>query len=316
MDLIYFSDFHGSHAKPPRRIDEDFVKTQISKLTEILDFACDNKVEKILFGGDFFHSFSPAFFFFHEVCKVFSKYRKKNPKLFPIESCIGTASHDLEGGAESSSVFSAIFLLETLEFFSFSRRLSFGDRLFLVKLHAHQELKEVHGEKFNEDSAKIYRFRILMAHHQFLPSGNFPFPGTDTQTFETFYDLVLCSHFHHPFEVKRKNTTFLNPGCLVRRRSDETHKPSFYVISLTGKGLEYKKIELKSGKPYEEVFMSEKDVNIEKYKDFLEAFKCGLVSQDFESLLKESMEYLKLNDIEVRNKILKEFEKLSVSCKV
>jgi DNA repair exonuclease SbcCD nuclease subunit len=124
-------------------------------------------------------------------------------------------------------------------------------------------------------------FNILVAHGMLLPSAAFPFiscvdPNLEKKkkdaknknksivyctTIDDILnnsqdnkpDLILSGHYHDGFEVKKKNTVFLNPGSFGRN-SICKRSVFYYVINIINGSLIYQLEEINSALPYQKVF--------------------------------------------------------------
>jgi DNA repair exonuclease SbcCD nuclease subunit len=80
----------------------------------------------------------------------------------------------------------------------------------------------------------------------------------DDEKFLENYKLIICGHWHRQYQFKRKNTTVINAGVILRRTIEEKDIPCVNLINLDN--MLRTKIKLKSAKPTSEV-ISKKHLN-------------------------------------------------------
>ena len=124
--------------------------------------------------------------------------------------------------------------------------------------------------------------KIAVVHGMICPS-NLIASHVLIKNIQTNYDYVLCGHNHIPFEQTINGTSFLNPGCLGRTKSNEVAiRPS--VLFLDTEKNEHKFIPLESAKKGEEVFDLEKIKEKKALLGSLDNFINGLTSVNLKSL--------------------------------
>lgn len=81
---------------------------------------------------------------------------------------------------------------------------------------------------------------VIVTHANISPTSGLPFEHFPVDTLTSTADLVLCSHYHKKFVMKKDNTIYYNPGTLTRQVILEqtkgvTPKLSLIEISSLGK---------------------------------------------------------------------------------
>jgi len=124
----------------------------------------------------------------------------------------------------------------------------------------------------------------------------------------TNYDLVLCSHFHALFDETINNTRFINSSSLCRLSiTEKNHKPTVAIIDTETRDVKF--IELKSAKPFEEVFDLSKIDTKKEFNADIEKFIKSIESAEFQEMSITGI----INQIAKEKKIDKEVVNLIVN---
>jgi len=241
MKILYVADMHLRTLKPVNRIDEDYFQVQFNKLKQIKDFIKKNKIKYLFIGGDIFDISVGSMRLLVEVMKFFTKLSK----LCEIYTIVG--NHDFIGANLNTLNKVCLGVLFA------SERVKKLDELELNNLYIKgidyriiPDLSDYELKKLSPGNSKLKR--IIISHDMITPHASFPFEVLPVNKIKTSADLILCSHYHMPFVKKVKDTTFLNPGSLMRIRLIEENTkrtPQMLLIDLTGNKIQYEFIKLK-----------------------------------------------------------------------
>ena len=288
--LLFTADWHLCDRRPGTRIDADFFKSQDAKVLEIFELGRKYKVNKIIHGGDLFNQPLVDLHLINHVLQLF----KTN--CIPIEIVLG--NHDLLGYNAASVARTALGTL--------------------LRAGVVQETAYSHVNAVSNPTIESYHHingapKVIVAHDMLSPTPLL-FPHVlYSQVAELFPEaLILCGHYHTPFEYvdKTYKTTFLNPGCLMRCKINEgAHRPHVYVISLAEEGItHYEKVYLKSPKSKYAIFDVDKHTTTKATEKSFDGFiadlkATSLQSYDLKELIAKVAEEKKI-DAQVTNEAL------------
>jgi predicted phosphodiesterase len=186
---------------------------QFKKVEFVLEKSLEHKVDFILHGGDFFDTYSPNLWI---IAKVVQLLRQKNyPPVYVVPG-----NHDLFGNNIESLFGSGLNMLELVGVIRILKTIWYNGSIKIIPILPRQ----LYLSNF-DISGDIY---II---HNYVTLEPVPFEHVLCKTLD-FMDgkLFLCGDFHYPFEYFGRST-FLNPGCLVRRSiSERVFEPAFYII--------------------------------------------------------------------------------------
>jgi DNA repair protein SbcD/Mre11 len=244
MKFLFFTDSHFRDDQPVSRIDNTY-KTQFEKLGEILQIVREYNVDAVLHGGDFFNIKKPS----HKLVIDIIDWCKHLD--VPIYTILG--NHDLVGynldSVQSSGLgvlveSGAIEQLKDIEIFS-------SEKIAIKAVHTSLSFQQnyIFSEEFNDFT------KIIISHNFIIPSDTMPFQFIHPKDIKTNAHLVLCGHYHVPFDYQTHTTRWINPGTLCRwKLSERDHKPTVLLIDINNGVIDVKKIILQSAKPMSEVF--------------------------------------------------------------
>lgn len=238
--IAYISDLHLHHKKPINRNCDNFLKLQDVKFINIFKKIIHADVDKLLQGGDFFHSPIPAFDFFLRILSVLLFFNKKQPSLFPISLVLG--NHDLLGHNKTLIDNTAMGLLKTLNLIDTSDNIinCDGFDIIIKKLHYLDSFDDI---QWPESNPYCKTYKILMIHSMAVPQKISPLLNHGHTIIENMgikrdVNLVLCSHFHKSFVLNLDSTVFVNPGVVMRRSIDEGNEiPKILYFTFTEDGI-------------------------------------------------------------------------------
>lgn len=312
MKILFLTDDHKRGTSPENRKD-NFPATVAAKLREVVEIACQEEVDYILHGGDFFDVPAPAL----SICADFLEIYQQ----FPAPVYVVPGNHDLFGHNP-----------ETLH----RTMLGFAARLGVVKLLGREPLYlekdgvrvQLTGQCYHYDidrrdpkedyvvKKENCDYAIHVVHGMLLDRQSFPGPFYTLveDIWETEADFTLAGHNHLGFpDIEKEGKYFLNPGALVRlsNRPAEISRPiQVIILELKKSGSSYKKVKLQSAPPGEDVLdrsrLEEAAFREEKLASYLAEVKSAASYKwtDVRALIEEIVVQEKL-DQEVRDEALR-----------
>ena len=302
--IAVIGDLHMSDNKPQYRID-NFHLTQMDKFSEIINIGKEKKVDLYLFTGDFFHIPEPSYALLDNIIDILSC----NWPDSPIYSLIG--NHDIFGYNYETLYRTGINNLIRNRHIKLLEQIVFElDHIVIKGIHVYSP-KEYF---IKEDKYKDY-LKIIVAHDLITPE-KCVFESTPIDNIRTNTDIIICGDYHHPFDIQRDKTHFINTGAIIRHKVNEDFEPSIVIITINERFVDpgeipdvftpdysIETIKLKSApkNPFEMSVIEEK----KEFKNFIET----LQSVKFTSLdlVNEIAKIGKLNNIE--NEIIKEIQR-------
>lgn len=226
MRLIIVGDPHFRGRASRYRID-DYYAAQFDKLDQIMRLAKQHTVDGVVFLGDVMHSPRESY---QLTTDLILKIQQSPCKVYSI-----VGNHDLVG-----------YQIDTLP----------NSPLGVLTAAGAVELLDESGKEFLDAGVVIrgipYKinhtpqdyqfaspelFRIVATHNMIVPLKDAPFAYTHPDQVETNAHLVLCGHYHHPFDyTNNKNlerTRFINPGIPMRwTLSESTMQPKVALLTV------------------------------------------------------------------------------------
>jgi len=257
MRYLYLQDFHIKGKNGCNRLGNYFDDILL-KWDEILKIAKDNKCEAILDGGDFLSTANPSYIILDQIA---DRIEKSGLVMYSL-----LGNHTMRFAHVENSQYVGLMHLQkrSKSFRPISELEIYGVELIPVEYNYEIEnvLKEEGISFKSTDEWKIGIVHALVTPKKFFDEVAHLTP----EQFKTNGDLILVAHYHHPYEIKVGETTFLNIGCTGRNSITEHEiKPSIAILDTEKRS--YEVIELKSAKPGMEVFNLEKhelEKNIKK----------------------------------------------------
>jgi DNA repair protein SbcD/Mre11 len=279
--IAFITDTHFRDDRPKSRTD-DVIETQFAKLGNIIQLVQDHDIDVMLHGGDFFNTKKPS----HQLVVHLLEWCKSLG--IPIYGAIG--NHDITGYNLDSVTGSGLGVLlesnaiERLDFKVFPE-----EKIVIKSVHCSLNFEQDYLFPSEYDSY----FKLIVSHNYVIPSDSMPFGFIHPKDINTNAHLVLCGHYHVPFDYDDGKTRWVNPGPLFRWSvSEKSHTPK--LLMLTVDGLQYKLdfLTLSSVKPSAEVFdLSLLDKEKQQERDIKEFVKnlssVSFQNVDIENLVKE-----------------------------
>ena len=225
MKILLVGDLHLRASCPERRLDEDYKKTCLDKLFQIIEIAKENKCACIIQAGDWHDKFSPDKGLIADEISLIREIGFKG-NIFTIHG-----QHDLKYHNKKSADSSAIRILEAAA--------------SVVDLASRKEATMVehsdcclHAAPFGQEpltKPSKNGYDILVSHVMVTPTPLYinhdymspveymnKYPG---------YDLYFVGDVHAPFVTKRKGRIMINAGAVMRSNiKDKDRKPKVVLF--------------------------------------------------------------------------------------
>lgn len=308
MKYLYFTDPHVKGRSPSGRLDE-YPKTILRKLNEVIEIGNDSKVEAILCGGDLFDTPRVSFNLIGDLAEILSK------STVPIYVVPG--NHDIFGYNIDSLPHTALGLLARMGVVKILTR----DNPIVTKDFSFEGQPYYLGiDKDNKEKDysvhSTANYRVLMPHSMLLPK---PFhPSVPCTTIKEVSeipkmnrpDLILCSHYHPPFEHEEGGVKAVNPGSLGRLELTASNKriPTCLLLEWNGSSMDVNHVPLKTAEPSEDVLNFAK-----KSKDQQEAVLLDNFHEHIEDVSQNTEETQAMNiayEMAVDRDLVETFERL------
>lgn len=251
--ILYFTDSHFRLLPPVNRKEKkkEFLKKSFSKFDKVLNIAEEKDVNSIICGGDFFDNASSS----HSlISKIIKRIRKNTIPFYIVPG-----NHDIFNGNINTLYRTALNILLEAGDIKFLDELEYDNVYFKGKSFTYKGL---------DSSIKNKKDYNVLIPHAMITDSKAPFECYVPEDIKTKADLVLCSHYHKPFDIKENNTRFVNPGSLIRLSSIKMNYERYPQVLIVkfGKQITVKKINFKDFGKGEEIF--EKSINNEYESNF------------------------------------------------
>jgi DNA repair exonuclease SbcCD nuclease subunit len=320
MKFLYFQDLHLKGKNSRNRLGNYF-EDILLKIDEIISIAKKNKCNAILDGGDLFETDKPSY---RVIDAIADRFEKANMNLYSL-----FGNHSMTAGhIENSNNVGLMHLIKRSKYFHIltelnDRDFKSKDNFSICGIDYYHDIESDLKNKYTFDKISrkgIEKWTVYLIHALITPTKFFDDAShIQCKDIKTNADLVLCSHYHHPFKKVVKNTVFLNIGCSGRDNINE-HDILPSVLLLDTEKRDYEIIELKSAKNGKDVFdlskYEELKANKKDIKEFLNSLKdIDFQSMDLEQQItqigkeqkidKEIIDYLLSKLTEIKNELFK-----------
>ena len=264
MKLLYFNDPHFRDTAPENRLEENFLEMQSVKIEDIGIIAHSRGIKDIIIGGDIFDKWNTSYettkHVMNLMCMAFEALDIKVHTIIGNHDCIGYNIETLK--QTSLGILDDVSVIVPTE-------------VFPLDLEYNIMVKPIHTRK-NEDINTYFELvdivggkgkpNIILSHDTITDTDNLPFPHIYYEKLDGCADVVLCSHYHKPFIVKSKNTTFINAGAMTRLSISDDWRPAVVVFDYDAdEGISnIERVEIVSAKPHSEVFRVVEDKVVKK----------------------------------------------------
>ena len=268
--LIY-TDAHAKGVNPKSRTD-NYYQSWLTKYREVFSIAKENKVRAIIDGGDLLDIPNVADSIVDDILDIIEEFQIPVWALWGNHNQIGHNTENSKNTSFSHMLRRCKLLRELQEF---------GTDNYIIKGFEYYHTVEEDIKKegiFFEPALDIYKesfkqaWKIAICHVMITPTPFFKDAAYIVpEDIETNADLIVCGHFHHPWQKKVGNTQFVNPGCFGRTSiSMYDIEPS--VVLLDTEKRSWELIKLTSAKKGTEVFDLSKKETLENNERELEEF--------------------------------------------
>lgn len=268
LKLLFYTDTHYRDTQPKSRID-DVLASQFAELGDIMNISVEHQVDALLHGGDFFDTKKPS----HQLVIHLLNWVKTLNK--PILGIIG--NHDVTGYNLDSVKNSGLGVL--FESGAVDKIDNYEWQNTKVVVKAVHSTVNFETEYMFEEKYKDY-FKIVLSHNYVIPADDMPWGFIHPKDIKTNADLVLCGHYHVPYDYTNGKTRWINPGAISRWKvSERNHMPQVLLITVNDDGthaVEF--IPLPSAKKADEIFDLEflkaeqkREQNIQTFVNSIEA---------------------------------------------
>ena len=279
--ILLTSDWHLTGSTPIERID-DYPETQCRKVLWIQDLCTKERVDAVLHSGDIFDSAAVS----HYIVQQYIEILKTFPLFF-----VTSGQHDLF--FHSTDIFrSPLMVLHR------AQAVRFYNDLFV-------NIENIHIDfcGFGIDMPEYTSGDVLVIHKMIINEKLWE--GQEDATYagkllrRNPYKVILSGDNHKNFIHSIGNKKLINPGSLMRMKTDQlTHQPRVYILDTKDWAIKEYDIPIE---PAEKVFNTEKLEVKKEHNEHMIKFTEGLKSAEFiKGLNVESnlLEYEKKNKIE------------------
>jgi len=275
--------------KIPIRRKDNFIDAEFKKLKSIGNLVRENHVDVLFLLGDVFDYSTVSLWFINRIVQEF--------KLFnvPVYSIVG--NHDVAGRVEGVHETALGNLFET----GIVKRLSLVQYINGICVRGID-----YTTNHNLDLYKADPGDIILSHNMIVPT---PFPYTDYLLACDVANIikkgvVICGHYHIPFEYVNENVKVLNPGVIVRTDITEIDTdPSVLLFNTADQS--YKFLSLNSSRGVD-VFNTE-EYNKDKVDELnLQDFISAIRSTQFQVCDIEATVQRIGKDLNIEDNVIKE----------
>jgi DNA repair protein SbcD/Mre11 len=298
---IIYTDAHCKGINPKSRTD-NYYQSWLEKYREMFSIAKKNKVTAIIDAGDLLDIPNVADSIVDDILDIVEEHK------IPVYAMWG--NHSMCGHhKETSKGTSLAHMFRRCKLFQdCGNGIEVGTDFHIDFIDYDHEIEnKIKENGIIIDSKETY-WKIAICHIMITPEPFFKDALYITPSeIKTNADLIICGHYHHPWQVKIGKTQFLNPGCFGRTSIDMWDiEPS--VILLDTEKRSWEIIKLKWAKDGKDIFDLNKKQELENNERELEEFISQL--KDFKAqemdLVSVINQICKDNEIEksVRDTIL------------
>lgn len=307
---IYIGDGQCKGKNPINRRG-DYFADWLLKFEEVLELGKKYKVDAILDGGDLLDSPIVSY----NVCDAIVDKVEKSGLNF---RCLFGNHAQKYYSNELSSETTLAHILKRSKNFKYLDTITDDFKTYYIvgidyNYSAEEQIRQ-DGIRWEEKSYRsLWKIAIV---HAFICPKPFPYSAhIICDDIETNADLILCAHYHKPWQKKVKNTQYVDIGCFGRTSISEYEvEPSCILLDTEKRS--YEIIKLQSAKKGNEIFdldklkeIKESDATISDFLKSIESvnFQGQRIQDIIQQLGKEQN-----TDQEVISIILQEIERLKI----
>jgi DNA repair exonuclease SbcCD nuclease subunit len=271
---ILINDLHFTGRNSKYRLG-NYKEDLLLKFDEILEIALKNAVDVLIFTGDLTETESPTY---SVIDALIDRVERKKVLTYHL-----LGNHCLLNGSIENSEGTALYhAIKRSSYFKYLTEINEKDHIINgieYSIGVEQGLSEK-GIYFSDEN----KWKIAITHCMITPKPFFKeVAHVVCKDIKTNADIVICSHYHHPFKSKANNTEFINAGCVGRLNIDE-HDIEPSVLLLDTEKRSYKIIKLKSAKAGSEIFDLTKYNELKDDKKSLSEFITSLNTVNFQKM--------------------------------
>jgi len=267
IKILVLGDTHLRTRNIEYRSDniESVVNNKIEQIKDI-----SKNIDYIVHLGDWLHFGEDKYRLLHNVLKNLIK---------PCFTCIG--NHDFNGKEKSGKIitdgtFLGILLEKGIVKNQEEKIISLGNKNLYLKFLNYGDYEKVNNGLFKKEKND---FSIAFYHGSVITDEKIKIDNPYVyKNIKTDYDYFISGHYHFPFEIKNKNTTFINPGSILRLTTlekDWNRIPKVLILEIDKNGIKHNYIELKTEKC---PFIFDKKENKKKLEDFYNNLNINFIS--------------------------------------
>lgn len=276
LKFLFYTDLHFKTINPVHRVGS-YAEDIYKKFVEIYEIARSEKVDAILFGGDFFDTYKLFDVeYFRKLKEVVAKAHA------PTYAAIG--QHNLLGYNLESYLGSTLSLFEDYcgdLWQTLNEPKAIGDCV----LEASHCTGDFDGLKKILKKGANSKYRVVLAHCLLYDKTDKLIGTKDVKDFENdTTDVVLSGDLHCGYPIcKVGRTIFANPGAVCRKELNDNRQVQVALVHVGERiGVEY--VPLRSAKPYEDVF---EQTRLETVKKTLELEQVDEAAAEFAKKISE-----------------------------
>ena len=271
---LVYTDAHVKGINPKSRID-NYYQSWLIKYREIFSIARKEKVTAIIDAGDLLDIPNVVDSIVDDILDIIEEFK------IPVYAMWG--NHSMCGHhKETSKGTSLAHMFRRSKLFQdCGNGVEVGTDFHIDFIDYNHDIEiKIKENGIIIDSKENY-WKIAICHVMITPEPFFKGALYITpEDIKTNADLIICGHYHHPWQKKIGNTQFVNPGCIGRTNIDMIDiEPSVLLLNTEKRSWEI--IKLKSSKKGTECFDLIKKENEKNNEAELEVFINGL--KDFKT---------------------------------
>jgi len=267
---LFYTDAHVKGINPKSRID-NYYQSWLLKYREVFSIAKENKVLAILEGGDLLDIPNVADSIVDDILDIIEEFKIPVYAMWGNHAMCGHHK-DTSKGTSLAHMFRRSKLFQDC-----GGGIEVGTDFHIDFIdYDHDIENKIKEQGIIIDSKENY-WKIAVCHVMITPEPFFKDAAyIIPEDIKTNADLIICGHYHHPWQKKVGNTQFINIGCLGRTNIDMADiEPSVLLLDTDKRNWEV--IKLQSAKKGSEIFdLTKKEIldsNEKELQQFIDSLK-------------------------------------------
>lgn len=287
MKILHITDSHGTVKSPESRTDL-FYLTFLRKLAEITYVVKLEKIDMVLHTGDLFHSSRVSNKFMGQVAEIIQGWG--------VPLYVVPGNHDIDGYTIDTIDQTSLGLLAKTGVLTLLTRdnpirinATQGSDKFTVAISGQEYYSEIDTGNMNDFEMQQAEadINILAIHGYIADTKQHPnIRCTYPKDIITDADIILSGHYHRSFALDVGDTSYYNPGSMLRVEMTEynkAHMPQYGILEIeldkTGCVVyDYKFHQFRIAKPSSVVFDFNSTALVKKHGITLENFKTSIAN--------------------------------------